>query len=305
MRRELPLALLVLVLGLLTPSEAKAFCRTTTTKIPAGYDPTVDGCITTGFPLYWANACVSYDIQQSASTQLSCDDAAVGIATAFSKWTGSMCDSTESGRVSIDVRDFGPVACNQVQYNQNGPNQHVIIFRDDAWPYMDSANRIALTTVTFNTLTGEIYDADMEINTHDYTLSVAASVASGGYDFASIVTHETGHFLGMAHSDDYHATMYAQYSPGDEVMRSLTVDDTTGICSIYRPDGTRSVATAAAPSGSLAELTCDPTPRHGFTSQCMTSGGCSISARGVDAPSFLLPLVPLAFLRARKRRRID
>jgi hypothetical protein len=130
-------------------------------------------------------------------------------------------------------------------------------------------------------------------------------VAAGGYDFDSIVTHETGHFLGMAHSDDYHATMYAQYSPGDEAMRSLTVDDTTGICSIYHPDGTRSVATAVASSGSLAELTCDPTPRHGFTSQCMSSGGCSIGAGNVDDASFLLPLLPLAFHRARKRRRID
>jgi hypothetical protein len=168
-----------------------------------------------------------------------------------------------------------------VQYNQNGPNQHVIIFRDNDWPYHDNSNALALTTVTYDKLTGEIYDADMEINTAQQTLSTADADPSDGYDFLSIVTHETGHFLGMAHSADDFATMYAFYATGDTVMRDLTEDDVTGICSIYSPDGLRHVATAASPTGTLPEEACDPTPRHGFTTQCMsTPSSCAVADVG-------------------------
>src|SRR4029077_14426669 len=105
----------------------------------------------------------------------------------FTRWTGQACPTEGNGpsRVSIDVRDLGPVDCNAVQYNQNGPNQHVITFRDDNWPYNDSSNTLALTTVTFNPDTGEIYDADMEINTHEHPVTVRDPVPPTGYDFAS------------------------------------------------------------------------------------------------------------------------
>jgi MYXO-CTERM domain-containing protein len=177
------------------------------------------------------------------------------------------------------VRDLGPVACNLVQYNKDGPNQHVIIFDDSSWPHDDSNNTLALTTVTFDSTTGEIYDADMEINTAQQTLTVHDPIPADGYDLASIVTHETGHFLGMAHSGDTRATMYAHYRQGATSMRDLTQDDVSGICSIYPPDGTRVVGDG----GTVPEDSCDPTPRHGFTSACASassSSGCSVSRAG-------------------------
>jgi len=307
--------LVILALTSVTaPREAAAFCRTTTSKVPADYDPSVSGCWTQGLPLYWANACVSYDVQEGASQQISYDEAATGIATAFSKWTQTVCPGADggAGRVSIDVRDFGPVACDLVEYDQTGPNQHVILFRDASWPYDDSSNTLALTTVTYDTLTGEIYDADMEINTHDQSLSLASTVPQGGYDFESIVTHETGHFLGMAHSDDSLATMDAHYTPGTDRMRYLTADDIDGICSTYAPDGTRHVAKAASASGVLPEEACDPTPRHGFTTACMpTTGGssCAVARQAggrVDAPDALWgahALGAVVILRRRRRAR--
>jgi hypothetical protein len=249
--------------------------------VPADYDPSITGCWPHGLPLFWLNACTSYDIVQSASKQISYDTASTDIALAFTRWTSTVCATEDHGvgRVSIDVRDLGPVACDKVQYdNLGGPNQHVIIFRDDAWPYDDTSNTLALTTVTYDPSTGEIYDADMEINTFQYTLSTTPEVPPGGYDFLAIVTHETGHFLAMAHSTDTHATMYAHYTPGSEAMRLLTLDDIAGICTIYPPDGTRSVSTKAVRSGSVRETACDPTPMGGFTTQCMSTGGCGSSS---------------------------
>jgi MYXO-CTERM domain-containing protein len=318
---------------------AEAYCRTTTSKVPPDYDPAECGCWTYGLPLYWSNACVSYDIQQDASSEVPYAAAASAIATAFSKWTSTTCSADAgTGRVSIDVRDFGPVACGKVEYDQYGPNQHVILFDKNLSDFTDSSNALALTTVTYNIDTGEIFDADMQINA-TVPLSTSATPPTGSssvYDFASIVTHETGHFLGMAHAVDARATMYAFIDPGEDSERLLTVDDRNGICTIYPPDGTRTVAAvdggpedAGAPTASCSQsaapppvptrsipaVLCDPTPRHGFTTQCdgadggATGGGCSIASAS-DHPAtgrFVLALTGLLMLvgviaRAHRRR---
>jgi len=206
-----------------------------------------------------------------------------------------------------------PVACADVGYNQTGPNQNVIVFRDQKWPHNDTNNTLALTTVTFNPDTGEIFDADMEINTADQHVTLTDPIPPNGYDFASIVTHETGHFLGMAHSGNDHATMYASYTPGSTSLRYLTDDDINGICTIYRPDGQRSVLAGEVTPGGQ----CDPTPRRGLTSQCAdsstASGGkrCSVSgvgvgggdgAGGAGASAPLLALAVAAAFAARRSR---
>ena len=274
--------------SVVTSGDAAAFCRTTTSPVPADFQPSAAACWTNGLPLWWRNSCVGYSLQKDASRQISYDDASRIIFAAFLKWTSTACpsDGTGSSRVSIDVHDEGAVACGTVQYNSDQPNQHVIVFRDDTWPHNDANNTLALTTVVFNPETGEIYDADMEINTAQQRLTVNDPVPSDGYDFSSIVTHESGHFLGMAHSGDSHATMFAHYQPGSTAMRNLTGDDVSGICTTYAPDGTRAVDKSVAASGKVAADACDPTPRHGFASECGAQApkkGCSVARIGADA----------------------
>ena len=64
--------------------------------------------------------------------------------------------------------------------------------------------------------------------------------------------------------------MFAHYLPGSTVMRVLTNDDVSGLCSVYLPNGQRSVSPSTTPnaSGLVDEEACDPTPRHGFSTQC-------------------------------------
>jgi len=296
-----------LLVLLASPRDARAFCRTMTCPLPPDFSPG-DTCVPADFasfcgsldppvvplPVWWRNACVSYDLQRNASRQIAYDTVSTIIAAAFGKWTATSCAGSTGdggagagGRVSIDVRDLGPVDCDQVQYNSDQGNQHVIVFRDDTWPHDDPNNTLALTTVTFNPDTGEIYDADMEINS-TIPLTAGDPVPADGYDFESIVTHETGHFLGMAHSGDTHATMFAHYTQGSTVMRSLTADDVAGICTIYPPDFTRTVDPSVATGGSVMEDACDPTPRHGFSTSCASAGagsskGCAVG--GDRAPA--------------------
>jgi len=82
----------------------------------------------------------------------------------------------------------------------------------------------------------------------------------------------------MAHSQDERATMFAEYTRGATSMRNLSVDDVQGICSIYPANDTRTVPTSVAPSGQVPADACDPTPRHGFSTQCAAPASkCALS----------------------------
>jgi hypothetical protein len=313
------LTALTAVTCVLTSSrEAAAFCRTTTCPLPAGFVPSDGECQPADFlsrcasmdrkslPVFWGNACVSYDIQKDASRQVPYDAAVTLFAQAFAKWTGTTCGDAK-GRVSIDVDNLGPVDCDKVQYSSDQGNQHVIIFYDTDWPYpFDTVNTLGLTTITFNPDTGEIYDADMELNSGaNVPLSLGDPVPEDGYDFQSIITHETGHFLGMAHTPDAQATMFARYSEGSISMRDLSLDDTAGICSIYLPGGERAVDKTVSPTGTVVEGACDPTPRHGFQSVCaQPSTGCEVArASGRRPPGSGALVAALLALAAAVRRR--
>jgi hypothetical protein len=305
-------------------STALAFCRTLTCPAPLGYpNPGTGECvppsaeferdcalakITTIVPLWWRNACISYDLQKDAAPGITLDEATSVVDTSFSTWKNATCPN---GNPSINPMNLGPVSCDEVQYNSDQGNQHVIVFRTDTWPHDDAYNTLGLTTVTFDPGTGEIYDADTEINaTSGVTLSTDQVPLSGSTDFQSIMTHEAGHFLGLAHATSESATMYYSYVPNSTTMRSLAADDITGICTIYPSDGYRTVDPSVS-GGLVPEGPCDPTPRHGFSTQCAgpTSPTCSLGTSmrrsDVSPPVWAIGLIGLtcgALARSKKRR---
>lgn len=297
--------------ALATPRPARAFCRTMTEKAPADYDAVANGgCFDKGVPLFWRNSCVGYNIQQAASRKVSYEDASNLISTAFTRWTGATCptDGTGRSRASIDVRDLGPVECGKVEYLKSGQaNVNVVVFRDDTWAYGKQV--LGLTTVSFDKDTGELFGADMEINMVDMQpIALRDPVPSNAYDFLSVVTHEAGHFLGMGHSDQPEATMFARYDPGTTRMRILTDDDVNGICEVYRPDGLRPVL-----SGKVTPYAqCDPTPRGGLGRECVDGAAQTCAATAGPAPGGVAGLVALAggallaaVRVARRRRRTE
>ena len=260
------------------PTEAHAYCRTTTTELPPTYSPT-RGCFDEGLYVFWKNACVGYSVQRSASKSIPFEEATRIIDAAFATWMKTTCDATGLAP-GISVSNLGPAQCASVRYNSDGPNQNLIVFRDQNWPYHDKYNTLGLTTVTFNADTGEIYDADMEINASEHNLSTTDRVPANGFDLASVVTHEAGHFFGLAHATDSDATMFASYRPGSVSLRTLAPDDVQGICAIYPDDSTRTVSQVVSPTGTVLADACDPTPRHGFTTACSapSSDGCTCAA---------------------------
>jgi hypothetical protein len=279
----------------LTGRAALAYCQTRTCDpriSECEVDPSDPDCIISGEPLHWPTDCVSFSLHEDASPlrEITVDVARRVITDSYQAWLSVSCGS---GFPSIGVVELEPISCGVSEYNQRGGNANAWIFRDQDWPYGEqhgADGTLAITTITFNTTNGEIYDADIEINSRDSVLTTTDIGVRA--DLQSIATHEIGHFFGLGHSDVPGATMYKRYSAGSTSLRSLEPDDAAGMCAIY-PPGRQAIAS-------------DCNPRHGFATVCIPeeSKGCSVTARrGAPASAAFAAALCLAAAGLLLRRR--
>jgi hypothetical protein len=276
------------IVAILAPaSTAFAYCRTTTCAAPnapahCARDP-LTGCYGFGAPLFWEQSCASYSVDERGSPKLGLGyaEAEALVASAFAAWPTADC---APGFPSIAVLSFGPTSCARAEFNPEGPNANAVIFQDVEWPHGDPT-QIGLTAVTFDTDSGKILGADIEINTFDHSLTP---------DQARIaLTHEAGHFLGLDHSSEPSALMWKSYDL--QVPEAvLTPDDVTAICAAY-------------PSTRYQPV-CDPEPERGYAADCGgdLEGSCAFEPHhtnfGASAViAFLVAAFGLARWRARSR----
>jgi hypothetical protein len=168
----------------------------------------------------------------------------------------------------------------------------------DCWDHGDGV--IATTTTTSNRFTGQINDADIEINDSvpsSGTKFIFTAVDGAPcvdpnqtgcvrMDVQNTITHEAGHSLGLDHSTDPNATMYATAPQGETSKRALGSDDIQAICTIY-PLGKATV------TGNLDPISLTPIGS--------SNGGCSQAQTGPGA--VLGALLLLLQIRRRSRRK--
>jgi hypothetical protein len=176
----------------------------------------------------------------------------------------------------------------------------------DCWDHGDAA--IAVTTTSYNPNTGEIYDADIEMNDSNHSdgtkfqftivdqgpgvpiCSQNGQANCIGYDVQNTVTHEAGHSIGFAHSPLQDSTMYAFAPEGDQTKRTLHTEDTQGVCDVY-------------PKGKPTS-TCLGDPITLTSAGSSDGGGCGCSQKGNGAPAgALLALIGMYLLRSRSPSR--
>lgn len=233
MRRSPPSRLVWLLSVWACAAEAGAWCRTTT--VPAQPDPLV--CPAQGLPLSWPLGCVGLRLDPSvplpghpwAVMQRVTRDAAAA-------WSEADCNATaDTSRDAAAPPSFRLVMLDDraapVGYFNDGPNSNTVALQprwsDDPFHPPDAA---AVTVVTFSPVTAEILDADTELNLEGFRFVLDDD--RRGTDLQTILSHEFGHTLGLAHSAERQSVMWYAAGRGEQ-RRRLTADDTAGLCAIY------------------------------------------------------------------------
>ena len=282
---------------LLAAPTARAYCRTTTSRAAA----LPGGCATTGVPLAWRNLCTSYSLfRTNIPPEIALPDLDSLASTATGAWGRVACD--DNGREPQYYRIISDGLTSQpTGYDPAGSNANTVSFRthwnDDA---LHRSGTIAITVVTFDALTGEIFDADIEMNRRTeqnpggFVFAMNRVPGPDECDLRTILTHEVGHCRGRAHSPQDRAVMYPTAGLG-EVRSDLTSDDAAGICSIYPERNAPPGLCVGVPYGGLATVPGGDKVRGASCS--MAPGGTSRSL-GV----FTVLTLAVCFGRRRERR---
>jgi hypothetical protein len=240
----------LVILSLIVPRDARAWCRTTTVTQP---DPTA--CVAEGSPLRWPLRCVALTLNpQTVPAAMTAPQVRGLLSDAVATWGAARCDG-QPWSLSLSVGADAPVAA---EYLATGANQNAVVFVS-AWSAMGlPPSALAITTLTFGATSGEIRDADVQIN---LTQTLTAGAPTRGNDLPTILLHELGHVVGLDHSPERSAVMWYAAGRGEQ-RRALGADDLAGVCAIHPPSLQRA-CTAPAREGGCACATASPRAGRG------------------------------------------
>ena len=285
--RKLPLAI-VLMGGLFIAARADAYLCT---AVPNS-SPVLSQA--------WNQRCIPYFISTSGAL-LDGEARRMLILQSFNVWSTPNC-------TDINFMDFG--------YTDQAPgfdqdaddNQNIVVSIESESQARDIFTRseLAITITSFNTATGEIFDADIMINAVTYPFEDVADTASCRmgdeplpYDLRNTLVHEIGHFIGFEHDADPDSTMYASAPECETKKRDLTTDNTLGVCTVYgigQPTMTCAPPSTYERGGDVSQ----------FRNQCDLAAikhGCGCTTTEPSDVSSLSGLLLLAAVIYRRKRR--
>jgi hypothetical protein len=277
-------------------TSAAAYCRTMSCEL--GEDPLhpcardENRCVTQGRPLHWASSCLTYSVQVDGSpkSKLDADQVQAFVEQAFSAWKAARCPGGGSPRFEVQFRSF--VSCDRQEAvcDNTEKNANVIMFHDSGW--LDGSNRIGVTTPTGGTQSGLIVDADIEINSQNYSF-VSDPSGMMSTSLLYVLTHEIGHFLGIAHTPVSGAVMYEGLQSVAYSRNLISADDAAAICAAY-PPGPKLHCVAPLPSDyDKCAIPLGEDPPCKLSSLRQDGGGCACH---LAASSTGRPLPPIAAL---------
>jgi hypothetical protein len=270
-----------------------------------------------GAVIAWADPRVTLKLSEPPATfPLDAGEIATATWGALGAWSAPACTG-----LSLTLAP-GSAASQKVARD----NTNRLVIRTGAWCRDPDAltgchehSQVAITTLFLRKNPGapddgRILEADIEINSIDFAWAVIPDGPVSGrdyldkLDFGSVVTHEVGHFVGLAHtclgpddepmtddggepvlacgnapSEVLETTMYPFTDPVDVRQRTLTADDVRGACEIYPP----------LPNDDAVV---------GFVGPCAV-GGAPAATSAAAMLAMLAGAAAVACLRRRRRRR--
>jgi hypothetical protein len=236
--RRVTAAFALAVLGGL-PAEAAAYECTRSDKF----------CVVS---VHWTNRTVPYVIRRPADSKFDETQATSTVQSAMRRWTDDVSCS--------DIR-FDPQGVLALDAPASTPNE--VVFVNENWEDDHDPAAAGVTRVAYNTATGEIVNAVLDVNERDNEIVTSTTACAGGHDLEAVITHEVGHFLGFAHpcefmgllseepacpvdvecldvvgrygGDNPLPTMWPTIEKCDTQLRTLTNDEIIAVCYVY-PD---------------------------------------------------------------------
>lgn len=186
--------------------------------------------------IHWNQRDIEWAIRAPGAQSIAAESTVELIQSAFNAWQAPRCsDLTFQYKGIVDPttepRDVSQVIFVQQDWVGGGR----------------SAAAVALTTMTYGVTDGVIRFGIIEVNEEIWRFAdaLAGQCPADAYDLAAVVTHEVGHFIGLAHTNvagedgpDRFPTMTAMVGPCDATFRTLETDDIEGLCYIYPESGT-------------------------------------------------------------------
>lgn len=250
----------------LLPAIAMGY-KVKTTEANVDWDPREDLENTTETtPIRWFDSMVPYRISGTSIEGLSHDDFVDIVNQAAQIWTNTLRspESVEQGKACLPELTNDGLSENTTGSYANatdGENTVYFILDPETWTGergYDSKS-LAMTRITNNPTTGQIVEADIEINAAAFNFSnPPESVESETRRLGYTIEHEFGHLVGMGHSEVEASLMFAT-TTDDIVAFPLVLDndDVEGACYLYQ-DVEVNIITPASPA---TEGGCNGAPR--------------------------------------------
>jgi hypothetical protein len=256
-------------------------------------------CSVRGEPLLWRRRCTSYAIDGPSTEGLPRPNVQMTalqfrrlMHDAFGAWRAVQCPDGSSFPLAAEqLVDFS--SC-EPRYEQIEGNVNAVMFRS-AQEWQDAEEdpmALAITTVWKNARTGEIYDADMEINEGAGPFVRCDDLAGcepGQVDLLGVMVHEVGHYFGVGHSPEFGSTMYFEAQTGTFPLRTLSEDDIEAVCTLYPEDETDDL--------------CFYQPKNGLKLSCVEPAGLCTLGHGAPGGGFLAGMLLATGVALHRRKR--